>query len=121
MKRGDWWMIATVVLIGVAAVVFWNFGKQPGATAVVEVAGETVLEKPLSQPLEEYCIETAYGFNTVYIGDGQAYIESADCNDQLCVQKGILQKDGDLAVCLPHQLILRIEGGESSGLDDISH
>jgi hypothetical protein len=43
-------------------------------------------------------------------------MEGANCPDQTCVKQGVI-KDGTVPiVCLPHKVIVRIEGGES-GLD----
>lgn len=40
-------------------------------------------------------------------------VKEANCPDQVCVRTGWLKKPGDTAVCLPEQLIIKIEGNES--------
>ena len=47
---------------------------------------------------------------------GRIRVESADCPDKVCVNQGYIS-DGTVPIaCLPHKLIIRIEGGDS-GLD----
>ena len=54
--------------------------------------------------------------NLVRVERGQVFMDEANCPDQTCVKQGVI-KDGTVPiVCLPHKVIVRIEGGES-GLD----
>ena len=56
------------------------------------------------------------GENRVWVQEDLVFMDSANCPDQTCVKQGVI-KDGTVPiVCLPHKVIVRIEGGES-GLD----
>ena len=42
-----------------------------------------------------------------------AHFVSSPCPDRICVNKGIIKRAGDSAVCLPQRVSVRIEGGDS--------
>ena len=41
----------------------------------------------------------------------------ADCPDQVCVRQGAVRYNGESIVCLPHKLVVSVEGGQGSGID----
>ena len=51
--------------------------------------------------------------NVVTISDGSAFFSSATCPGKDCVHAGRLTKAGQLAVCLPNGVTLRIVGSEA--------
>ena len=54
--------------------------------------------------------------NLVRVEQGRVFMDSANCPDQTCVKQGVIKDSTVPIVCLPHKIIVRIEGGES-GLD----
>ena len=44
------------------------------------------------------------------ISDGGAAFIASDCHDLICVKTGFIRKTGQMAVCAPNRIILRIEG-----------
>ena len=79
--------------------------------AIVSVAGKVLKRIELKPDLnDEYLVETAYGNNKIVIRDGAIGIVEADCADGVCVGQGYINKPGQQVVCLPHRLIITIEG-----------
>ena len=79
--------------------------------AIVSVAGKVLKRIELKPDLnDEYIVETSYGSNKVVIRDGAIGIVEADCADGVCVGQGYINKPGQQVVCLPHRLIITIEG-----------
>ena len=58
------------------------------------------------------------GHNVIVLAGKTARMESADCHDQVCVRTGTLTRAGQVAVCLPNRVILKIVG-ETSEIDAI--
>ena len=56
-------------------------------------------------------------YNTLQIKDGAAAVIEANCGDHTCVRMGAVSRDGETIVCLPHHLIVRVEGGEAGPFD----
>ena len=50
--------------------------------------------------------------NVLVIKDGVAFVESADCPDEVCVAHLPISREGETIVCLPHRLVIRIVGGD---------
>lgn len=79
--------------------------------AIVSVGGKILKKIELKPDLnDEYLVETSYGSNKVVIHDGAIGIVEADCADGVCVGQGYINKPGQQVVCLPHRLIITIEG-----------
>lgn len=58
------------------------------------------------------------GHNVIVLSGRTARMQSADCRDQVCVRTGTLTRAGQVAVCLPNRVVLRITG-ETSEIDAI--
>ena len=65
-------------------------------------------------------IQTAKGINILEIKNGMAYVTEADCPDQVCIRMGKISKTGENIVCLPHKLVIQVEGddGQKSEYDN---
>ena len=50
-----------------------------------------------------------YG-NIIEVRDGKVGIISADCSDKTCVKTGFISRPGQICVCVPSRLIIKIEG-----------
>nr|WP_312575937.1 NusG domain II-containing protein [Sedimentibacter sp.] len=74
-----------------------------------EVVGEYILSKELK---DEFTIKTSNGYNTIKIEDGKIWIEDADCPDKYCIHQGKISGDGQVIVCLPNKLMIKIVSDE---------
>lgn len=73
-------------------------------------------------PLSEngsYPVETALGTNVVAVENGEVHMDSADCPGHDCINQGAIGSAGEIIVCLPHKLIVSIEGGTDEGASTI--
>ena len=59
------------------------------------------------------------GHNVIVLHGKTAEIQSADCPDQVCVRTGRLTRAGQVAVCLPNRVILKLTGTSTDGIDAI--
>ena len=89
------------------------FGEK-GEFLVVAVDGSEQGRYPLSEDYEGI-IETDYGRNVFVIKDGAAFMKEADCRDGLCMHQGKISGKGQTVVCLPHRVVLSVEGAAASG------
>lgn len=56
-------------------------------------------------------------WNVLRISHGAAAVAEANCGDHTCVRTGEISREGESIVCLPHHLIIRIEGVEQTDFD----
>ena len=114
IKR-DIMLIATLIIVCAAAFLIINFVvKKDGITAVVKVDGNIVYMLPLDKNASVTVEGYQGGSNTVVIENGTVYTKDADCPDKLCEKTGKISKNGETIVCLPHRVVVEIQGGEGN-------
>lgn len=50
---------------------------------------------------------------TVVIEDGCAYVAESDCDDGICVATGSIRRSGEVIICAPAGVAVRITGGDA--------
>ena len=111
--------LSLVALAAIAFVLFLSFAKE-GSVAHVTVDGKTYARLSLSEDKELQVIGENGAVNTVTVKDGKAFVTAADCPDKICVSHRPIKNVGDPIVCLPHKLVVTIEGESSDGVDVVS-
>ena len=114
--RNDLLLAAVLLLLGGALALFLWLTRQTGGIVTVQVDGEVLFELPLHEDTQIVLGEGGHT-NTLVIADGKAQVVEASCPDQICVRQGSIQYAGESIVCLPHKLVITVQGGASSGLD----
>ena len=103
------------LLLAVCAVLLAVQRQKTGLYAVVAVDGEQVARLPLAVN-REYTVTTERGRNIVEVRDGAVCVREADCPDATCVRQGSVRHVGECIVCLPHRLVVTVEGREGEGV-----
>ena len=108
IKIGDVIVILLLLLITAGVFCFRLFGFEKGTAVVVSVDG-VVSSYPLNidrtMVIENEGIEL-----TLVIKNGKAYIESSDCPEKNCVRCGKIEKNGDVIICVPSKVYIKIVG-----------
>ena len=114
-RRRDLLLAGSLLLL--AGVLFFLFrpGGQ-GAWAVVTADGAEVARYPLDED-RTVRLGDDTGYNILQIAGGAAAVIEADCGDHTCVRTGKISREGERIVCLPHKLMIRIEGGDGPAFD----
>jgi hypothetical protein len=60
------------------------------------------------------------GETVVRIEHGKVWIESAPCPLQLCKNMGKISRPGEIIVCIPNKLLIRIEGSRGNTIDGMT-
>ena len=110
----------SAVLSTAAAVFFFQVKNRTSGTvyAIVEQDSKELMRLPLSEP-GEYRISDGDSYNVIEITEGGVRMKEADCPDQICVSRGLIQKSGQSIVCLPHRLVIRLEQLGDQELDAV--
>ncbi len=116
MQKKDKILIASIIALGAIGVLFLQFTKEVGGTAIVTIDGVVVEEYPLAED-GVYTIETDGGYNILSIEDGIVDMTDADCPDHICVEHIAIGYTGETIVCLPHKLVVEVVDGEERGMD----
>lgn len=117
MTKGDKIIIVSILIISFVSILFINSlnNSSSGNILVIEVNGKLYDEYKLDTINFHKIIEinTKYGYNKVEITKNGIRIKESDCPDKICVKSGYISNKGEMIVCLPNRLILKIEGDES--------
>lgn len=119
MKRKDVIFIA-LALLAALALYGGNQLLSSGSadTVIVTVDGEEALRVPLSTD-GTYRVPLPDGEeNIIAVENGAAYMQSANCRDQLCVNQGKTSRTGKQIICLPHRVVVRLEHAEGQSVQD---
>ncbi len=65
-------------------------------------------------------IEGRNGINIVSVESGRICVSEADCPDKLCVKCRWISKPGQMVVCLPNRLMIKIKNEAGDGIDGLS-
>lgn len=119
IKLGD---IAVVIIIVIAAfLITISFHEDDSSekTAVI-TQNNIVLDRVRLDKLSERYTLNYFGQypGTIEAENGRIRFLHAECPDKVCVKTGWISHPGQIAVCLPANVIIKIEG-ETSDLDII--
>lgn len=125
MKNNRFWIIAFAVLLCVSALAWWfiSYGNS-GTEKIAKIykAGQLLYTIDLNKVDESYEITVGdKQYNTILVENGRISITSASCPDQYCVHQGSISGGGLPLVCLPNQLIIKIETTSDDDVDIVSY
>ena len=105
------------VLVVVGLLLYIALGSTGGNVAVISLDGQVYEKIDLSRVEAAYDIEikTRYGMNIVHVQPGAIGVSYADCPDKVCVNRGSITGGGIPIACVPHRLVITIEGGDIDG------
>ena len=115
-KLRDGILIAALLALSLVLWLVLRPGEN-GAVVTVTVAGEEVGRYSLFE--EQTITFGGEDYNILQIKDGKASVIEANCGDHTCVRTGEVDKAGESIICLPHELVVKIVGGEPSDVDAV--
>ncbi|MBQ6937917.1 MAG: NusG domain II-containing protein [Clostridia bacterium] len=113
MKKGDFAVIALVMVLALISVLMPN----KGSVAAVYVNGELYEKLPLDKDTQ-LVIESEFGTNTLVIENGTLRIINADCPNKQCEMQTVSKAVRSI-VCLPNRLSVIIENGKNDNETDV--
>ncbi len=119
IKKFD--ILIFAIALGITTLSFFPLINRRKSTAVLVItSGSDEYRYPLSAD-KTIEIDGAIGKSTIQIQGGFAFFADSDCPNKICVQSGKISQDGQWAACLPNDVFLRIEGGNSDKIDGLSY
>ena len=115
-------LVALAVLllaIGTAGVFYSGLGSSSHVTATITHKGEVVDKVILSALNEEKTVTIDGSYHlTIALTEEGVQVTESDCPTQDCVRTGTISRPGQSIVCLPEQVVVRLDG-EGDGPDII--
>ena len=120
MKSNKFWIALLGGILAISGVAALMLQKAPaGTTACIYQGGELIESIDLSAVTQPYgfIITHGVGYNEIAVEHGRIRVSHADCEDEVCVSQGWLSGGAAPIVCLPHELVIRLEGAAKSDTD----
>lgn len=120
MTRGDGAVLLVVIIA--AALLFYLMPKWvlSKGTDVVILAGDRVVGNFTLKKDRVVEVPGPLGVTVVRIQGGRARIESSPCPHKICVRMGDIGSDGGVLVCIPNEVVVKVTGDRTDGLDAVS-
>ena len=115
--KNDVFFVGLLALFCIAVCVWvYKGGAVAGSYVTITVDGK---EYGTYSLLEEQTITIGEGehVNVIDIKGGKAYMTSASCPDQLCVNQNEISFDKQSIICLPNKVVITVTSDSKSDVD----
>ena len=112
-RKGDFLIFG--IILAVAIVTAIGFYRSPfSATSVkIYVDSQEYATYVVSEGAKKtVTVQTDFGYNQITMQSGSVQITESDCHNHDCTQMGKISHAGDMLICLPHKLVVVLEGGD---------
>ena len=108
LKIGDICLLLGIPLMAVLLAVCFFLISAQGDVAVVQIDNIQVCRLPLAQDTQ---VTLPDSHHVIVVEEGQVYVKSAPCHDQICARTPAISHVGQSIVCLPYHLVVSVEEG----------
>ncbi|MBQ2676791.1 MAG: NusG domain II-containing protein [Clostridia bacterium] len=111
--RNDLLLIGGILAVALIAFAVFVLTMKKGDMVTVSVNGVEKFSYSLNENIKTVITTGDNGerSNVLVIQNGEAYVESADCPDKICVGHRSISKVGETIVCLPHKVVVAVVDG----------
>ena len=112
------WIIIIVLALG-GMFYYYNLASGGEPFVSISVNSEEYETIPLTEANNNFRreIKGANGLTVIEILDQRVRVISSACPDKLCVHSGWIDKPGQILVCLPNKVVVRIISDEQQDID----
>ena len=119
LKIGDY-IVGTIILIGFIVGIFLiRSSTSEGQMVSIFVNNQEQYRFKIFEN-RTITIKGPIGKTVVKVEHGKVWVESAPCPHQICKNMGQISKAGEIIVCIPNRLLIRIEGNRRHAIDGIT-
>ena len=116
---GDKILVALILIIGIGSLFAISRLRQPGEHVVVEVNNQEVQRLDLDRT-QEIVVTGPIGETRIKIEHGTAQVLSSDCPEKICVLTREIRHAGEMIVCVPNKVVVKIIGKAENQFDVIT-
>ena len=113
-NKRDLLIISAVFAVSLGAVFMSKSGNAEGTSAVITVGNEvvkTVDFAVVDRDSKDRTFEVGGISGAVFnVSERRIRVLHSDCPDKICVKTGFISKPGEVIICLPKKIAVRIDG-----------
>ena len=114
LKKGDFVIFAVILII--ATICLIPFINTQADQLICEISQDNkIIHKIILNKgyKDKITVETENGKNIIHIENNSVWFDYSDCPDQECIHTGKLTHAGQIAVCLPNKVIIKLIGQQN--------
>jgi len=119
LKSGDLLICAAVFVCALLLFLLPLLGEEQAETVAVFSGDELLFTLPLEKDTVKTVESRGYTL-TLTVQDGSCRVKESDCPDGICRKSGAIHSAGEVIVCVPARITIKITGRES-GYDAVAH
>ncbi len=112
-------LVAFIIALGVFSLVALNYFRQTGKLVIIEVNGQIVQQLDLKVS-KQISVDGPIGKTAIKIEQGKAQVIHSDCPEKICMKTGKIHRVGEIIVCVPNKVVVKISGQEKNRFDAIT-
>ena len=122
MKSNRFWYILLSAVMLMSAIAAFVLRRGPADQAFVYQDGVLIERLDLSAVAQPFSFTVGYetGENIILVETGRIRISEADCPDGSCVRQGWAGSGRTPLVCLPHRLVIQLDGAGELKVDAVA-
>lgn len=109
-------IVGIIVIVALFILLYQHFFEDNGSHILVFYDGTVIGDYNLYED-QEIPISLEEGYNFLKIRNGRVSVKESNCHDQICVKQKEISKTGESIICLPHKLIIVVEGSDDNPID----
>ena len=114
LKKGDFLIFALIVTVVVSVAIGFYRTPLSANTVKIYVDSKEYATYVFSDEYEKIVtITTEEGYNQIKLQSGSVQMIDSDCPGHDCMRMGKISHAGDVLTCLPHKVMIVLEGGDS--------
>jgi len=102
-------LVAGIACMSIVSLLSLQWLAKPGAYAIIDEGGHDHYRFNLNENKLIIC-HGPIGETVIQIQDGKARVLRSDCPNQICVNSGTIDRAGQIIVCVPNKVLLKIQG-----------
>ena len=118
-KVGDAILIGLLIILTLGSIFVSDVIFEAGESVSVYVDGKEVYRLSLSDN-RTVEVQGPLGPTVIKAEKGHAFIQKAPCPYRTCIKMGKISRSGDIIVCIPNRIVVKIEGKDRRPLDSIT-
>ncbi|NOY77402.1 MAG: NusG domain II-containing protein [Calditrichaeota bacterium] len=119
-SRGDWVIIGALLVVAGAGFLLnlqGNFKK--GTSVVIEYRNHPIYRLPLNKD-QSLSVPGDSGGLVLQIRKGKVWVSQSHCPHKICMRMGKISRPGQIIVCVPNRIVIRITGPNQPTFDVIT-
>ncbi len=119
LKIGDIFVISFISISFVATFFIFRLLPNKGWFASIYVNGRQVYHLSLMEK-KDVIVMGAQGRVRVRIEDGRIWVVESTCKQKICIRSGKISRIGEVIVCIPNRVMIRIDGKARLDVDGVT-